>query len=104
MCMTPWPHRLSSLPPARSPAPNFDAVAGADDLSRIVGALLTYGLLIAVLMLLICAAGWALASACGSWQLASRSRAGALVALGGSVALGAGLAWANWLLDLGATL
>ncbi len=89
---------------APAPGPDFDVVAGATDLTEIVGALLTYGLLIAVLMLLVCAAGWALGSATGSWQAAARAKSGVLVALAGSVLLGGALGWANWLLDLGATL
>jgi hypothetical protein len=92
------------LKSASAPGPNFDAVASDTDLSRIIGALLTYGLLIAVLMVVICAAGWALGSASGSWQTASRAKTGVFVALLGSVLLGGGLAWANWLLDLGTTL
>lgn len=90
--------------PTTAPGPNFDAVAGSADIERIVGALLTYGLLIAVLMVVVCAAGWALGSASGSWQTASRAKTGVFVALAGSVLLGGALAWANWLLDLGGTL
>ncbi|TYL51693.1 hypothetical protein FXB39_07860 [Nocardioides sp. BGMRC 2183] len=84
--------------------PNFDAVGGSADLREIVGALLTFGLLISVLMLVVCSACWAIASAAGSWQTATRAKVGLLVALGGAVLLGGLLIWANWLLDLGASL
>jgi len=84
--------------------PDFGAGDGSAELRRIVGALLTYGLLIAVLMLIVCAAGWAIGSANGSWQTASKAKAGLVVALLGAVLIGGALAWANWLLDVGAAL
>ncbi len=89
---------------AAAPTPNFDAFVESADIERIVGALLTYGLLLAVLMVVVCAAGWALGSANGNWQAAGRAKAGVFVSLAGSVLLGGALAWTNWLLDLGATL
>lgn len=87
-----------------APEPDFGAVTNGTDLDRIVGALLTYGLVFAVLTLIVCAAGWALGSATGSWQTASRAKAGVFAALAGSVLLGGALGWANWLLDLGTSL
>jgi hypothetical protein len=85
-------------------APNFGAVNGSGNLRAIVGALLTYGLIIAVLMLVICSATWALASHSGSWHTAQKAKTGMFVALGGAALTGAALTWANWLLDLGAHL
>lgn len=84
--------------------PDFGAVGGSGQLRKIVGALLTFGLLTAVLMVIICAATWAIASSSGSWQSASKAKTGLLVAIGGAAFSGGALAWANWLLDLGATL
>lgn len=84
--------------------PDFGAVNGTNQISALVGALLTYGLIIAVLVVVICAATWAVGSAHGSWQAASKAKVGLAVALAGTVLLGGALAWANWLLDLGATL
>ena len=84
--------------------PNFGAVGGAGDLRAIVGALLTYGLIIAVLMLVISASTWAIASSSGSWHTAQKAKAGCFVAIGGATLTGSALAWANWLLDLGAHL
>ncbi len=89
---------------AASVGPDFGAVGGSSQLRAIVGALLTYGLITAVLMVVICAAAWALGSAQGSWQTASKAKTGLFVALGGAALTGGALAWANWLLDLGATL
>lgn len=84
--------------------PDFGAVGGSSQLRAIVGALLTYGLIVSVLMVVICAATWAIGSSNGSWQTASKGKTGLSVALGGAVLTGGALAWANWLLDLGATL
>jgi hypothetical protein len=84
--------------------PDFGAVGGSSDLRRMVGALLSYGLLVAVLMLILCATGWAISSASGSWQSASRAKTGLFVALFGAVLTGGALAWTNWLLDVGVSL
>jgi len=84
--------------------PDFGAVGGSGQLRAIVGALLTYGLIIAVLMVVTCGATWAVASSSGSWQAASKAKTGLFVALGGAALTGGALAWANWLLDVGAQL
>ena len=84
--------------------PDFGAVGGSSQLRQIVGSLLTFGLLTAVLMVIVCAASWAVASSSGSWHAASKAKSGLFVALGGAVLTGGALAWANWLLDVGATL
>lgn len=93
---------LSTLLPLVGP--DFGAVGGSSQLRAIVGALLTYGLITAVLMVVICAATWALGSANGSWQTASKAKTGLFVALGGAALTGGALAWASWLLNVGATL
>lgn len=84
--------------------PDFGAVGGSSQLRVIVGALLTYGLIVSVLMVIVCAATWAIGSSNGSWQAASKGKTGLFVALGGAVLTGGALAWANWLLSVGATL
>lgn len=84
--------------------PDFGAVGGSSQLRAIVGALLTYGLITAVLMVVVCAATWAIGSANGSWQAANKAKTGLFAALGGAALTGGALAWANWLLDVGATL
>jgi hypothetical protein len=84
--------------------PDFGAVGGAGDLRAIVGALLTYGLIIAVLMLVISATTWAIASNSGSWHAVQKAKVGCFVSIGGATLTGAALAWANWLLDIGAHL
>lgn len=84
--------------------PDFAGVAAADDLGRVVGALLTIALVVSVATLVVCAVTWAIASGTGSWHTAARARTGVLVAVGGAVLTGAALAWANWLLHTGAHL
>lgn len=88
----------------RAVGPDFGAVGGSGDMRKVIGALLTYGLMFACLMLIVSAAAWAIASSNGSWQSASKAKAGVFVALGGAALTGGALAWTNWLLDVGAAL
>jgi len=84
--------------------PDFGAVGGAGDLRAIVGALLMYVLVFAVLAILICAATWAIASTSGNYQSATRARAGLLVAVGAAALAGTGVAWMNFLIGVGQQL
>jgi hypothetical protein len=84
-----------------SVSPDFGAVGGYDGLRAIVGALLTYGLVVAVLMLVISATTWTIASSSGSWHTAQKAKLGCFVAIGGATLTGAALTCANWLLDIG---
>ena len=81
--------------------PDFGAVGGSGDLRAIVGALLTYGLIVAVFMLVVSATTWAISSSSGSWNTAQKAKLGCFVAVGGAAFTGAALTWANWLLDIG---
>ena len=84
--------------------PDFGGVGGASHLRAIVGALLMFVLVIAVLMLIVCATVWAIASSSGNYQAATKARTGLFVALGAAVLAGAGVAWVNFLLDVGTRL
>jgi len=75
--------------------PDFGAVGGSGQLRAIVGALLTYGLIVAVLMVVTCGATWAVASSSGSWQAASKAKTRLFVSLGGAARTGGALAWAK---------
>lgn len=81
--------------------PDFDGLAGIDDLRAVIGALLTLVLITSVLMLIVCAIIWAIAAANGNSSAAGKGRTGVLVALGTAILAGAGVAWMNWLIDLG---
>ncbi|WP_308468459.1 DUF6112 family protein [Rathayibacter soli] len=99
--------RLMSQPmivPMTAVFPNFGAVDGAGQLRTVIGALLTVVLIIAVLMLIVCAVTWALSSAHGNYQAATKARTGLWVALGTATLAGAGVAWMNFLLGVGASL
>jgi len=84
--------------------PDFGGVGGAAELRSIVGALLMFVLIVAVLMLIVCAAVWAVASAHGNYQAATKARVGLWVAVGAAALAGAGVAWVNFLLDVGTRL
>ena len=84
--------------------PAFGAVGGAEELQSIVGALLTFVLIIAVLMMITSGVTWALASANGNFQTATRARIGLWVACGAAALAGSGVAWVNFLLGVGSTL
>ena len=84
--------------------PNFDGLSGVGDLKTVIGAALTIVLVIAVLMIIISAIIWAIATGPGNTSIAAKARAGVLVALGAAVLAGAGVAWINWLINLGEQL
>lgn len=84
--------------------PDFDGLGGIGDLRAVVGALLTFVLIVAVLMLIVWAIVWAIATAHGNYATASKGRTGVLVAPGAAVLAGGGVAWMNWLLNLGQQL
>jgi hypothetical protein len=81
--------------------PDFDGLAGIGDLERVIGALLTIVLIVAVLMVVVSAICWALGASHGNHSLASKGRIGVLVGVGAAVLAGAGVAWVNWLIVLG---
>ncbi len=81
--------------------PDFGGVGGAGQLRAIVGALLMFVLIVAVLMLIVSAIVWAIASAHGNYQAAGKARAGLWVSVGAAALAGAGVAWVNFLLDVG---
>lgn len=93
---------------ARTPGdgvyPDLGAVAGADEIQSVLGALATITLIVAVATLVVCAIGWAIGTATGSWRLTTSSRTGLLVALSAAALAGAALAWMRFLLATGAGL
>lgn len=82
-------------------SPDFGAVAAADELHAVIGALMTAVLILAVLMLIVSAVSWAIASATGNYQGLSRARMGVLISVLTAIAAGAGIAWANFLISTG---
>ena len=84
--------------------PDFDGLGGIGDLRAVVGALLTFVVIVAALLLIVSAIVWAIATAHGNYATASKGRSGVLVSLGAAVLAGAGVTWMNWLLNLGQQL
>lgn len=84
--------------------PDFDGLGGIGDLKVVIGAMLTIILVVAVLMIIVSAILWAVASSCGNPGLASKGQAGVFVAVGAAALAGCGVAWINWLIDLGGQL
>lgn len=84
--------------------PDFNGLGGIGDLKTVIGALLTFVLVTAVLMLIVSAIIWAIASSAGNYAAAGKSRTGVLVALGAAALAGGGVAWMNWLISLGSRL
>ena len=84
--------------------PDFDGLGSIGDLRAVVGALLTFVLLVAVLMLVVSAIVGAIATSHRNYATPSKGRTGVLVSLGAAVLAGGGVAWMNWLLNLGQQL
>ncbi|GAA1318202.1 DUF6112 family protein [Leucobacter albus] len=84
--------------------PDFSGVGGANDLRAIIGALLMFVLIAAVLMLIVSAIIWAIAASTGNYQTATKARAGVFVAVAAAMLAGAGVAWVNFLIGVGAQL
>lgn len=94
----------AAVVPAAAVFPDFGGVAGSGELRSIVGALLTFVLIIAVLMLIVCAVSWAVSASHGNYQAATKARTGVWVALGAAALAGGAVAWMNFLLGVGSTL
>lgn len=90
--------------PSTTVYPNFGGVGGEATLEQVVGALLMITLIVAVLMLIICAITWAISSSHGNLAAATKARAGVFVSLGGAALCGAAMAWLNFLLQIGTAL
>lgn len=84
--------------------PDFDSLGGIGDLRVVIGALLTIILIVAVLMIIICAIIWAIATSTGNPGMSAKGRDGVFVALGAAALAGCGVAWINWLISLGEQL
>lgn len=84
--------------------PDFDGLGGIGDLKVVIGAMLTIILVVAVLMIIVSAILWAVASSSGNPSLASKGRVGVFVAVGAAALAGCGVAWINWLINLGGQL
>lgn len=87
-----------------SVGPDFGGVGASGTLADFVGALLTSVLVVAVLLLVVCVIGWAIAAGSGNYQALGRARAGLWVAVGAAVLAGGAVGWMNFLLRTGSGL
>ena len=84
--------------------PDLSGVGGRSTLISIVGALLTFVLIVAVLMIIISGIVWAVSSSTGNAQAAPSATNTPTLPFCAAVLAGAAVAWMNFLLRLGDTL
>ena len=85
-------------------APNTNGLPGIAALQSVVGALMTVGLICAVLGVIVSAIVWALGANSSNPQLAGRGKTGVLVALGAAIICGASVAAVNFFWNVGQTV
>lgn len=81
--------------------PNSNGLPGISQLSTIVGASMTVGLILSVLALIISAIVWALGANSSNPHLAGRGKLGVLVAVGAAIVTGASVALVNFFWTVG---
>lgn len=81
--------------------PNSSGLPGIDALRTIVGATMTFGLVLAVLGLIISAVIWAFGSNSSNPHLAGRGKTGVLICCGAAVLAGASVTLVNFFWDVG---
>lgn len=81
--------------------PNGTGLPGIDQLRVIVGAVMTVGLILAVLALIVAAIVWGLGANSSNPHLASRGKTGVLVACGAAIICGASVTLTNFFWNVG---
>lgn len=81
--------------------PNTSGLPGIAQLRTIVGAVMTVGLILAVLALIVAAIVWGFGANSSNPHLASRGKTGVLVALGTAVLCGGSVTFINFFWDVG---
>lgn len=76
--------------------PNSDGLPGIEQLRTIVGAVMTVGLVLAVLALIVSAIVWAYGSNSSNPHLSGRGKTGLLISCGAAVICGAAVALVNF--------
>lgn len=93
--------RLTVLAAVAGVYPDFGGVGGSGVLESVIGAVMSIVLVVAVLMIVVCAATWTICCSQGNAAGAGKARTGVLVALGAAILDGGGIAWLNFLLHVG---
>jgi hypothetical protein len=81
--------------------PNSNGLPGIEQLRSIVGAVMTVGLILAVLALIVAALVWAFGSNSSNPHLASRGKMGVVVALAAAIVCGGSVALVNFFWNVG---
>lgn len=81
--------------------PNTDGLPGIAQLRTIVGAVMTVGLILAVLALIVSAIVWAMGANSANPHLAGRGKSGVLIALGAAILCGGAVTLVNFFWDVG---
>ena len=81
--------------------PDFDGLGGIGDLRAVIGALLTFVLIVAVLMLIVSAIVWAYGANSSNPHLSGRGKLGVLISCGAAVICGAAVTLVNFFWDVG---
>lgn len=84
--------------------PNSDGLPGLGELRRLVGAGVTWGLVLCVAGMVISAAVWALSSFSGNYHHASKGKVGLLVASGAAILIGGASTIIKFFGDIGSRI
>ena len=85
-------------------SPNSNGLPGVSEAEKIVGALLTFGVIAAVAGLVIAGVTWALGSNSANPHLAGRGKTGVIVACGAALLIGGADILVNFFSHAGASL
>lgn len=81
--------------------PNTNGLPGIDQLRIVVGAVMTIGLILAVLALIVAAVVWGFGANSSNPHLASQGKTGVLVACGAAILCGAAVTLVNFFWGVG---
>lgn len=90
-----------TLPANINITPNETGLPGISSLRTIVGAVMTFGLILSVLALIVSAVVWGFGSNSSNPHLAGRGKLGVLIACGAAIICGAAVTLVNFFWDVG---
>ncbi len=82
-------------------SPDADQIPGSEQLTKVIGGMMGWGLLLAGAALIISAVIWAFGANSQNSQQATAGKRGVLIAVGAAVIIGAGQVFIQWAFDLG---
>jgi len=95
------PHAVHAYARDVNITPNSSGLPGIGQLSTLVGASMTIGLILAVLAVIVSAIVWALGANSSNPHMAGRGKLGVLVGLGAAIITGASVALVNFFWHVG---